>query len=126
MTLQNKIKADIAIATILLFSCIALFIIVYLEIGGDEKIHNIVGLVGGCLFPVILLIDYLNISSLFYFLPLAIALNILLYAYIFTKLFTKKLCTCKRYKPFDLVHIVAYLIPGIILIRVIYMIAISR
>jgi hypothetical protein len=130
MSLQNKIKIDITLTTIISFSFLAFagFIFVFSKSEGtigDGFIINFIADYIIYLFPSVLLCDYFKLYNPSLLLLLT-ALNILLYSFILTRLFAIKLLNSKRYKPFSLTVITGYVIPLIILLYIISLIVTSK
>ena len=130
MTLQNKIKADIIIATIISFSFIAFFGFIFIfakDEGtiGDGFIVNFIADYVIYLFPFVLLFEHFQLFN-FNILLLSAGLNILFYSLVLTRLLSKKLLGIKSYKPFKLTIIIGYVIPSIILAHIIFLIATSK
>ena len=130
MTLKKKTNADIIIATIISFCFIAFvgFIFIFAKSEGtlgDGYIINFIADYIIYLFPFILLYEHFKIFN-FNILLIVAGLNILFYSLVLTRLFSKKLMNSERYKPYKLTIIVAYVIPSIFLVYVIFLIATSR
>lgn len=121
MCLQNKIKADITFATFILFSFVALVGFIYGISDVKLEYERVLDFIAILFFPFVLLFSYLNLQNP-YILLLFLGLNNLLYSYFFIKLFARKLPIIKKYKPFNLTHITAYVIPSVILIRFVFII----
>jgi len=129
MTKHNKTKADITIATIILFSFFAFFgffIIFFKSEGalGDGLIVNFIADYILYLFPFVLLYEHFQIFSFNIFL-FAAGLNILFYSFLMTKLFSYKLMDLKSYKPFKLTITIINVILSVILVFIIFLIATS-
>jgi hypothetical protein len=122
MTRQNKANADIIITTIISLSFTYLLCFMYAETGEAGKIVDFIAL---CLFPLVLILNYLNVQNEYIWL-FSMALNILLYAYLLMTLFSEKLYKTDNYQPFILTHVTVYIIPSIVLIRLVYLIVISK
>jgi hypothetical protein len=123
MNFQNKIKIDIILSLIILFSFFAflgLMGVAAEESGtlGNTWILHFIAEYIVFLFPLVLLCVHLNFSNP-YFLILVLEINILLYAFGLIKLFTKKLSNSKKYNPFGLTIISIYFILSIVLVYVV-------
>ena len=125
MTLQNKIKADIAHTTTTTFSFILFIGFLYGYADVTTKYEQFLDIVTFCLFPFSFLYAFFNLHDS-YILFISLGLNILLYSYFFIKLFSKKLTNTKGYRPYNLIHITVYVIPAIILIRIVYLMITSK
>lgn len=129
MTLQDKTKADIIIATIILFSFIAFlgFIFIFAKDEGtigDGVIVNFIADYIIYLFPFVLLGHFQIIN--FYILLLLTGLNVLFYSLLLARLLSKVLLDMKSYQPYKLTIIVASVVPLGILIYFIFLITTSK
>lgn len=129
MTLQDKTKADIIIATIISFSFIAFlgFIFIFAKDEGtigDGVIVNFIADYIIYLFPFVLLGHFQIIN--FYILLLLTGLNILFYSFLLARLLSKVLLDMKSYQPYKLTIIVASVVPLVILIYFIFLITTSK
>ena len=116
MSYKNKIEVDLFVATLLLFSFLAVlgFFLIFAKGEGGFDQNKILFFVAdhiAYLFPMALLG-----KSSFTLLILLAILNILLYSTMAVTIFTNKLKCSRRYKPFDLIHFIAYAIPAIFVI----------
>src|SRR5438045_9614361 len=114
MTIKDKIKTDIFLATIISFCFVAFLgsIFIYLKSEGAIGDGSIVNFIADhiiYLFPSVLLYNYFKLYNLSILLLLT-ALNILLYSFIFTRLFATKLSNSKKYQPFNLIIVTSYFI----------------
>ncbi len=128
MTFENKIKTDILVSSIILFSFLLFYGSILVSAKGEGGFGDgiIVNFIADHLihmFPLVLLWHYLKFEGPYTLLFFGLA-NIILYAFVLT-LFSKKLSSITRYRPFNLIIGVAYIIPSIILIQVIYLIIAS-
>ncbi len=129
MTLLNKTRADIMVSSFVLLSFFA-----FLSYGlafsqsegtlGSEEVINFLADYSLFVFPAIFLVVYFKLSGFSPFL-LFLGLNVLIYSIFLTILFAKKLAERHNYKPFKLTSLTAYIIPGVILCLVIYLIGSS-
>ena len=92
---------------------------------GDGFIVNFIADYIIYLFPFVLVYEHFQIFN-FNILLLVAGLNILFYSFVLTKLFSKTLLDSKGYKPFKLTIIIAYVIPSIILVYIIFLIVTSK
>ena len=117
MSYKNKIKVDLFVATLLLFSFFAVlgFFLIFAKNEGNFDHNKILFFVAeniSYLFPIVFLgSTFLKFSLLF--LIILTSLNILLYSTIAVTLFVNKVNRSQRYKPFDVIHFIAYAIPSI-------------
>jgi len=88
MTAENKIKPDIILATCILISFLAVLAVMY-AMSGDTPKTWLSAAIEVCLFPVVFLSIQLGVVNPHLALFFTI-LNILLYALLFVKLFSKK------------------------------------
>ena len=124
MTLQNKIKADIAITTIITFLFIICIGIIYGLVDGEGRNEQVINILTFILFPFTILYEYFELNNSF-LIFVCVGLSVLFYCFLFIKLFAKKLFSTKRYKPYILTHISGYIFPTLLIIRLAYLLIIK-
>ncbi len=123
MRVQNKIKADIILASFIFFSFFAIatiwfyFAIIY-GTQGNSPMFNFIADNIFYFFPFLFICAYLELSSN-YILVFTAVINILIYSLILIRLFGKRLQTNNNYRPFNLTFYTTFFILIILLLYVI-------